>query len=91
MSDQPSPPEPVKPDGDAPMINAINPDDLMGDFKGKPLFQILAVVLVLHGRVSGVFSYGYLKEQIVGDPEATRLMRRDYRQPWVYPEPSAQP
>jgi len=26
------------------------------------------------------------KEEIVGDPEATRLLRRPYRAPWVYPE-----
>jgi predicted dehydrogenase len=25
------------------------------------------------------------KEQIVGDPEANQLLRRDYRAPWVYP------
>ncbi len=26
------------------------------------------------------------KEQIVGDPQANRLLRRDYRGPWKYPE-----
>ena len=26
------------------------------------------------------------KEQILGDPEANALLRRDYRAPWVYPE-----
>lgn len=26
------------------------------------------------------------KEQIVGDPEANKFLRRDYRGPWEYPE-----
>jgi hypothetical protein len=26
------------------------------------------------------------KEVCVGDPEATKMLRRTYRKPWVYPE-----
>jgi predicted dehydrogenase len=31
--------------------------------------------------------YDPVKREIVGDPEATKLLQRPYRQPWVHPDP----
>ena len=31
--------------------------------------------------------YDALKHEIAGDPEATKLLQRSYRQPWVHPSP----
>jgi len=30
-------------------------------------------------------SYDSLKREITGDPEATRLLQRSYREPWIHP------
>ena len=30
-------------------------------------------------------SYDPVKQEIIGDPEATKLLQRTYRQPWVHP------
>jgi len=32
-------------------------------------------------------SYDPLKKEIPGDPEATKLLQRIYRQPWIHPQP----
>lgn len=45
---------------------------------------ILANVAMQVGRA---LSYDPQRREIVGDPEATRLLRRPYRAPWRHPEP----
>jgi len=44
---------------------------------------ILANVAMQLGRT---LSYDPAKREVTGDPEATRLLRRPYRQPWQHPE-----
>ncbi len=39
-------------------------------------------------RVGRSLTYDPQKREVVGDPEATRLLRRPYRAPWAHPGPS---
>lgn len=80
MSDETTPPTPspeVEPPVD--VSGAVNPDDLMSDFKGKPLLRVLFAVFVLHAVVIGVFSFNYLQEQVLGeqDPGLSDAERMD--------------
>ncbi len=49
--------------------------------------SVLPLLGMLSYRLGRSVRWDGDREQIVNDPEATRLMRRDYRAPWVYPEP----
>jgi hypothetical protein len=33
--------------------------------------------------------YDPVKQRVVGDDEATRLLRRPYRKPWTHPDPKS--
>lgn len=47
--------------------NEVSPDSLMSDFRGRPIVAILAVTLVVHSVLVGVFSIGYLKNHFLGE------------------------
>lgn len=40
-------------------------------------------------QVGRSLTYDPVKREVVGDPEATKLLRRPYRAPWEHPEPAA--
>jgi predicted dehydrogenase len=40
-------------------------------------------------QLNRTLSWDADKQQVVGDAEANRLLRRPYRKPWVHPEPTA--
>lgn len=44
----------------------VSPDSLMSDFRGRPIVSIVVFTLIVHVVVVGVFSVGYLKDQIMG-------------------------
>lgn len=47
--------------------------------------SVLPLLGMISWRVGRSIEWDGAKEQIVGDPEATKLMSRPYRAPWVYP------
>lgn len=46
--------------------DAVSPDELMDDFRGRPIAKIVVVTLIAHVLVVGAFSIGYLKDQLLG-------------------------
>jgi predicted dehydrogenase len=47
--------------------------------------SVLPLLGMISWRVGRKINWAGDKEEIVGDPEATKLMSRAYRTPWVYP------
>jgi hypothetical protein len=41
------------------------------------------ISMALGGRV---LTYDPVKKEVVGDAEATSMLRRKYREPWIHPE-----
>ena len=55
----------------------VSPDTLMSDFRGKPIVAIVIFTLIAHGLFIGVFSLGYLRDQVLG--EDTSSLSEDER------------
>ncbi len=51
--------------------------------------SVLPLLGMISWRTGRSLEWDGEKEQIVGDPEASRLLSRPYRAPWVYPETPA--
>lgn len=47
--------------------------------------SIMPLLGMISWRAGRSLNWDPTKELIVGDPEASKLLRRDYRAPWVYP------
>ena len=48
--------------------------------------SVLPLLGMISARVGRSLNWDGDKEQIIGDPEANKLLSRPYRAPWVYPE-----
>ena len=48
--------------------------------------SVLPLLGMISARVGRSIEWDGATEQIIGDPAASRLMRRPYRGPWTYPE-----
>ena len=46
----------------------------------------LSLLGMLSLKVGRSIAWDGEKEQVIGDPEANALLKRDYRQPWEYPK-----
>jgi hypothetical protein len=73
--------------------------DLLGAIasRGKPVADIeqghissaSCILANMSMKLGRTLVYDPVKRQVVGDEEATRLLRRPYRSPWVHPEPAS--
>ena len=63
------------------------------DTGGKPVADIeqghistaSCIIANMAMQLGRPLTYDPVKKFIVGDPEATKLLKRPYRQPWVHP------
>lgn len=45
----------------------VTPESMMSDFRGRPIIGILGVTVIVHVILVGVFSVGYLKNELLGE------------------------
>jgi predicted dehydrogenase len=65
------------------------------DSRGKPIADIeqgymsttSCILANLAMKTGRTFAWDPVKQQIVNDPEANKLLARPYRKPWVHPDP----
>jgi hypothetical protein len=65
--------------------------------RGKPVADIeqgyisttSCILANLALRLGRTLTWDAEKNQVVGDEEASQVLRRPYRQPWVHPEPTS--
>ena len=65
--------------------------------RGRPVADIeeghISTASCILGNISmklgRTLAWDVVKGQVTGDDEANGLLRREYRRPWVHPEPSA--
>lgn len=48
-------------------VDPVSPDEVMDDFRGMPVLRIALFTVIIHVALVGVFSVGYLKDQILGE------------------------
>lgn len=83
-----------EPDGDGHNIGLLWADFIAAiDAKRQPVSHIeaahrastLPLLGMISWRVGRSIAWDGDKEEITGDPEASKLLSRNYREPWVYP------
>jgi predicted dehydrogenase len=59
----------------------------VADIEQGAISSISSILANLSMQLGRTLAYDPVRGQVIGDEEATRLLRRPYRAPWVHPEP----
>ncbi|MES1217973.1 MAG: Gfo/Idh/MocA family oxidoreductase, partial [Bacteroidota bacterium] len=74
------------------MLNFLNAIDTktrpIADIEEGHISTASCIIANLSMKLGRPLRYDPLKREIFGDPEATQLLQRPYRQPWVHPLPN---
>ena len=73
------------------MLNFLNAIDKgvkpVADIEEGHISTASCILANLSMQLKRPLSYDPVKREIPGDPEATKLLQRVYRQPWIHPQP----
>ncbi|MEJ7677674.1 MAG: hypothetical protein WKG06_07370 [Segetibacter sp.] len=71
-------------------LNAIHKGERpVADIEQGHISTASCIIANLSMKTGRPLVYDPQKHEITGDPEATALLQRPYRQPWVHPNPAA--
>ena len=75
------------------MLNFLNAIDKnirpVADIEEGHISTASCIIANLSMKLGRALSYDPLKREITGDAEATKLLQRQYRQPWLHPHPGS--
>lgn len=58
----------------------------VADIEQGVISSVACILANLSQRLGRTLAWDPVKNEVIGDPEANRLLRRSYRAPWVHPE-----
>ena len=61
----------------------------VADIEQGVISSVSCILANLSRQLGRTLAWDPVKQEVIGDPEANRLLRRPYRAPWVHPEASA--
>jgi hypothetical protein len=58
----------------------------VADIEQGVISSVSCILANLSQQLGRTLAWDPVKQEVIGDPEANRLLRRPYRAPWVHPE-----